>query len=76
VESAGVERKMKGKRHKSKKYDQYYCESNEPKTLMEVKVCKKCGRELPENSQSRRCPYCRGELAAKYVSKAQPANTS
>jgi len=74
VESAGVERKMTGR--KAKKYEQYYGEPYSPKTLVELKVCIKCGRELPENSQSRRCSYCGGELVVKYVSKSQPANTS
>jgi len=60
----------KGKRHKSKKYEQYYGEPYTPKTLVEVKRCVKCGREMPENSKGLACPVCGGSLITKYVSKS------
>lgn len=47
----------KSKRHKSKQYEKWYGELYKPKTLVEVCVCKKCGRETP-NVQKR--PYCGG----------------
>lgn len=59
----------KGKRHKSKKYEQYYGEPYTLKTLVEVKRCGKCGREQLENSKARSCPYCGGSFIIKYVPK-------
>lgn len=60
---------MTGKRHKSKKYEQYYGEPYVPKTLKEVQVCKKCGKTLPENLTAHNCPYCGGTLQTKYIPK-------
>jgi len=37
--------------------------------LVEVKVCQKCGRELPTTSIAHRCPYCGGSLATKCIPK-------
>jgi len=59
----------KGKRHKAKKFEQYYEEPYVPKTLVEVKQCAKCGREMPENSKGLACPVCGGSLITKYVPK-------
>ena len=59
----------KGRRHISKKYEQYYGEPYRLKTLVEVKVCQKCGRELPEGQTSRECPYCGGALIIKCIPK-------
>jgi RNA polymerase subunit RPABC4/transcription elongation factor Spt4 len=40
-----------------------------PKTLVEVKRCKKCGRIPPEDSAARQCPYCGGTFEKVYVKK-------
>ena len=61
----------KEKRHKSKKYERYYGEPYKPKTLVEVKVCSKCGRKLPEGSVARKCPYCGDMLTKRYVKREQ-----
>jgi len=52
----------KSKRRKSKQYEKWYGETYKPKTLVEVKVCMKCGRDLPEHSTVHKCPYCGGIL--------------
>jgi len=57
----------KGKRYKSKKYEEYYGEIYKPKTLEEVKVCSRCGRILPEGSKAQTCPFCGGSLITKYI---------
>jgi len=57
---------MTHRRHKSKKYEQYYGKPYKPKTIIEVKRCVKCGRELPENSKAHNCPYCGGTLKTFY----------
>lgn len=52
----------KGKRHKSKQYEKWYGEPYQPKTIVESKVCMRCGRKMPENFTVQRCPYCGGTL--------------
>ncbi len=52
----------KSEKHKSKQYEKWYGEPYKPKTLVEVRRCMKCGRDLPEKSTARRCPYCSGKL--------------
>jgi rubrerythrin len=59
----------KGRRHKSKMYEEWYGQPYTLKTLVEVKVCQKCGRELPITSTDRNCPYCRGPLITKCIPK-------
>ena len=61
--------RTKPRRHISKKYEQYYDEPYKLKTLVEVKVCEKCGRTLPENSIAHYCPYCGGSLTIKCIPK-------
>jgi len=39
------------------------------KTLAEVKVCVKCGRELPITLTAQNCSYCGGPLITKCVPK-------
>lgn len=56
----------KGKKRKSKKFKEYYGRPYTPKTLVEVKRCKKCRREMPEHSTTRHCPYCGGMLQTTY----------
>jgi len=56
----------KGRRHKSKKYEQYYGEPYKPKTLKEVRRCVKCGREQPATSKIHTCPYCGATLKTIY----------
>jgi predicted RNA-binding Zn-ribbon protein involved in translation (DUF1610 family) len=58
----------KGRRHKSKN-EQYYGEPYKLKTLVEVKVCTNCGREMPERSKLQDCPYCGGTLIIKCIPK-------
>jgi rubrerythrin len=69
----------KGKKHKSKKYEQYYGESykpknhyifqenREPKKVKTVKVCSVCGKEMLEKWQNRICPYCDGSIITKVL---------
>ena len=61
--------RTKPRRHISKKYEQYYGQPYKLKTLVEVKVCQKCGRELPAISIAHRCPYCGGSLITKCIPK-------
>jgi len=50
-------------------YEKWYGQPYKPKTLLEVKRCAKCGRELPEGQTSRECPYCGGPLITMYTPK-------
>jgi len=59
----------KGKKYKSRIFEKYYGEPYKLKTLVEVKVCEKCGRTLPENSIAHYCPYCGGSLTIKCIPK-------
>jgi len=35
--------------------------------LVKVRICVKCGKELPKTSRSQhKCPYCQGNLITKY----------
>ena len=43
-------------------------------TLAEVKVCAKCGRELPITSSAQSCSYCGGPLITKCVPKQAVKN--
>ena len=61
----------KGKRYKSKMGEKFYGVPFVPKTLVEVKRCVKCGREMPENSKGLACPVCGGSLITKYISKTE-----
>jgi rRNA maturation endonuclease Nob1 len=58
-----------GKLRRSRKYEEYYGKPYTPKTLTPIKVCLKCGRQLPERSQLQHCPYCEGTLQTKYIRK-------
>jgi len=57
------------RRRKSRIYEKWYGRAYTIKTLAEVKVCAKCGKELPEGQASRECPYCGGPLITKCVPK-------
>jgi len=59
----------KRKRHGAKMYEKFYGKEYVAKTIVEIRECKKCGRELPEKSVANRCPYCNGPLRTRYVSK-------
>jgi hypothetical protein len=41
-------------------YEKWYGQPYTPKTLVEVKVCKKCGRKLKNSQAHNHCPYCGG----------------
>gem|GEM_PF-2967211 len=64
----------KGKRYKSRKYEEYYGETYTPKTLKEVKVCSRCGRTLTEGTRAKACPFCGGTLITKYIKKKKAGN--
>jgi len=66
----------KGKQHKSKMYEKWYGQPYVPKTLVEIKRCVKCGREMPENSEARNCCYCGGTFQTKYVLKQKPSHNA
>jgi len=59
----------KGRRYKNKIHEKWYGQPCVPKTMVEVKVCQKCGRTLPENSIAHYCPYCGGTLQTKCIPK-------
>jgi len=61
----------KGRRHESKMFEKWYGQPYVPKTLVEIKRCRKCGRKLPEGSVARNCPYCGGILTKRYVKREQ-----
>ena len=59
-------------KRRKRMYEKWYGQPYTPKTLVEVKVCKKCGRKLLKNSQAHNhCPYCGGPLRTKYISKQE-----
>lgn len=40
--------------------------SKEKVKVEKIRVCKKCGDELPSDEKSKYCPNCRGERADKW----------
>jgi len=50
-------------------FEKWYGQPYVPKTLVEIKRCRKCGRKLPEGSVARKCPYCGGMLTKRYVKR-------
>lgn len=52
-----------GKRRKSKQYKKWYGEPYKPKTLVAVKVCKRCGREV---FGTQKCVHCGGSVRKVY----------
>lgn len=64
---------MTSKKRKSKKYEEYYGEPYTPKTLVQVKVCQKCGRIFTANSRvMQKCPHCHRTLLIKYLPEQKP----
>ena len=62
---------MPEKRRKAKIFEKWYGQPYVPKTFVEIKRCRKCGKEMPIDSVAKTCPYCGGMLTKQYVKREQ-----